>query len=59
MSYFAQGGIYTPNQSASTMSSDMIRQIVSQIGTIPVVLSTNKIEKANKEQRKVEVIGSL
>jgi len=59
MSYFAQGGIYTPNQSASTMSSDMIRQIVSQIGTIPVVLSTNKIEKANKEQRKVDVIGSL
>jgi len=59
MSYFAQGGIFNPATSGFNINSDMIRQIVSQIGTIPVVLNTNKIEESNKKQRKVETIGSL
>lgn len=59
MSYFAQGGIFNPAQTGVNINGEMIRQIVNQIGSIPVVLNTNKIEQTNKQQRKVETIGSL
>lgn len=58
ISHFAQGGIYTPSAMSSNTDS-MVRSLVKQIGSIPVVLNTRRLEASQNESRKVELIGNI
>jgi len=59
-SYFATGGIYQPNANIGQVDTNkIIRDVISQIGTIPVAVSLNEIESKASLKRKVNVIGSL
>ena len=58
--YFASGGIYQPNPNIGNSDpGKLIRDIVSQVGNIPVTVSLNEIESKSQLKRKVNVIGSL
>ncbi len=59
-SYFAAGGVFSPNQNIGAGNQDaMIRNMIAQIGSIPVEVSLNEIEKKSDLKRKVNAIGSL
>lgn len=58
--YFASGGIYQPNPNIGNSDpGKLVRDIVSQVGNIPVTVSLNEIERKSQLKRKVNVIGSL
>jgi hypothetical protein len=59
-SYFASGGVFQPNKTIGNVdTAKMIRDIVSQVGAIPVEVSLNEIENKAATKRKVNVIGAL
>jgi len=58
--YFASGGMFQPNQNIGASDTGrMVRQIVSEVSAIPVMVSLNEIKQKDKLSRKADVIGAL